>query len=159
MLISFAYAHQTLQQATPNTHTNNQTPSEQSGQTLSGHPEFIVVKDLGDLAAKIERANMDNKTVMVDLYADWCVACKEFEKYVFPDPDVIDALSNTVWMQVDMTDNTPTNLAFQETFDVTGLPTILFFDTSGNELTQSRITGMLPAKEFANHVNDIFAVE
>lgn len=156
ILISFAYAHQTLQQAPQNTHTNNQTPSEQ---TLSGHPEFIVVKDLGDLAAKIERANMDNKTVMVDLYADWCVACKEFEKYVFPDPDVIDALSNTVWMQVDMTDNTPTNLAFQETFDVTGLPTILFFDTSGNELTQSRITGMLPAAEFANHVNNIFAVE
>jgi len=156
ILISFAYAHQTLQQAPQKTHTNNQTPSEQ---TLSSHPEFIVVKDLGDLAAKIERANMDNKTVMVDLYADWCVACKEFEKYVFPDPDVINALSNTVWMQVDMTDNTPTNLAFQETFDVTGLPTILFFDTSGNELTQSRITGMLPAAEFAKHVNDIFAVE
>lgn len=156
ILLSFAYAHQAVQKAHPSVHTNLASAA-QIGQSHTGHPDFLVVKDLGDLAAKIERANMAGKSVMVDLYADWCVACKEFEKYVFPDPDVIEALSNTVWMQIDMTDNTPTNLAFQETFDVTGLPTILFFDTTGNELTQSRITGMLPASEFATHVNEILS--
>mgnify|MGYP005991240123 FL=1 len=117
----------------------------------------MVVKDLGDLAAKIEQANVAGKTVMVDLYADWCVACKEFEKYVFPDSAVQAALANTVWMQIDVTDNTPTNLEFQEAFDVTGLPTILFFDHQGSELTKARITGMLPAAKFAAHINEIFA--
>jgi len=93
---------------------------------------------------------------MVDLYADWCVACKEFEKFVFPDSAVKAALANTVWMQIDMTDNTPTTLEFQDAFDVIGLPTILFFDHQGNELTQSRVTGMMPAEKFATHVNAIF---
>lgn len=156
ILSAFAYAQQAVQTVHPNVDTNS-TSAAQSQQADTGHPAFLVVKDLGDLAAKIERANMAGKSVMVDLYADWCVACKEFEKYVFPDADVIDALSNTVWLQIDMTDNTPTNLAFQETFDVTGLPTILFFDVTGNELTQSRITGMLPPSEFATHVNTIFS--
>lgn len=136
--------------------TTNTTYTD-TAQVQKGHPPFMLVKDLGDLAAKIERANAAGQTVMVDLYADWCVACKEFEKYVFPDEAVIAALSNTVWLQIDMTDNTPENFAFQEAFAITGLPTILFFDTQGNELTQSRITGMLPAEEFATHVQKIYS--
>ena len=47
----------------------------------SSHPEFVVARDLTDLRHKIAAANGEGKTVMVDLYADWCVACKEFEKY------------------------------------------------------------------------------
>jgi thiol:disulfide interchange protein DsbD len=119
------------------------------------HPQFIVVKDLADFEAKVASANQAGKSVMVDLYADWCVACKEFEKYTFPDPAVVEALSNTVWMQIDLTDNTPTNLSFQKEFDVLGLPTILFFDVEGNELKASRITGFMRAEPFAEHVKSI----
>jgi thiol:disulfide interchange protein DsbD len=122
----------------------------------SVHAQFTLVRDLGELAAQVERANLAGKTVMVDLYADWCVACKEFEKYTFPAPAVQAALANTVWLQIDLTDNTPTNLAFQEEFDITGLPTILFFDRNGNELTRSRVTGFLNAEQFATHVNLLF---
>jgi thiol:disulfide interchange protein DsbD len=103
----------------------------------------------------VAEANAQGKTVMVDLYADWCVACKEFEAYTFPKPVVIEALSNTVWMQIDLTNNTPTNLAFQEHFDILGLPTILFFNTNGEEIHQSRITGFMKAEPFAAHVNGI----
>lgn len=120
------------------------------------HEQFTQVRDLGELAMYIERANVEGKTVMVDLYADWCVACKEFEKYTFPDPAVQKALSNTMWLQIDLTDNTPTNLEFQKVFEVTGLPTIMFFDKEGNELTTSRITGFVDADAFATHVNRIF---
>jgi len=159
ILLSFAYGYQAM---APSTLATTAVPMQlENGQTAApltakGHPEFLIVKDLGDLAAKIAQANAAGKTVMIDLYADWCVACKEFEKYVFPDSTVQAALANTVWMQIDMTDNTPTNLEFQNEFDVTGLPTILFFDTQGNELTKARITGMLPAAKFATHVNGIF---
>ena len=122
-----------------------------TSQTTS-HPTFMVVKNLADFEQKLAAANAEGKSVMVDLYADWCVACKEFEKYTFVDPAVIDALSNTVWMQIDLTDNTPTNLAFQDAFDVLGLPTILLFDEAGNELTKARVTGFMKAELFAQHV-------
>lgn len=120
------------------------------------HPEFMVVRDLSDFEAKLAQANAEGKTVMVDLYADWCVACKEFEKYTFPDPAVIEALDDTVWMQIDLTDNTPVNLSFQEEFKVLGLPTIMFFDVNGQELTQSRVTGFMNAEAFATHINKMF---
>jgi thiol:disulfide interchange protein DsbD len=55
-----------------------------------GHPEFVIARDLSDLRSKIADANAQGKTVMVDLYADWCVACKEFEKYTFPQPNVVE---------------------------------------------------------------------
>ena len=117
------------------------------------HPDFIIARDLADLRDKIARANAQGKTVMVDLYADWCVACKEFEKYTFPNEQVIDALSNTVWMQMDLTDNTPQRQEIFDTFFVLGLPTILFFDKEGNEITKARVTGFMEGKAFANHIN------
>jgi thiol:disulfide interchange protein DsbD len=132
------------------TTSSSSATSESEGK---GHPEFIMVRDLDDFDLKLAAANAQGKSVMVDLYADWCVACKEFEKYTFPDPAVIDALSNTVWMQIDLTENTPVNLSFQEEFDVLGLPTILFFNAQGDELKQSRVTGFMKAEAFADHVN------
>ncbi|MEW9797691.1 protein-disulfide reductase DsbD [Alteromonas sp. CYL-A6] len=130
------------------------TPSSAGDSTAAAvsHPEFLVVKNLDDFQQKLAAANADGKSVMVDLYADWCVACKEFEKYTFVDKQVITALSNTVWMQIDLTENTPTNLAFQEAFDVLGLPTILFFNTDGEEVPGSRVTGFMKADKFARHV-------
>lgn len=119
-----------------------------------GHPKFMVVKDIEDFYGKLAQASSEGKSVMLDLYADWCVACKEFEKYTFPDSQVIQALDNTVWMQIDLTDNTPQNLEFQEYFKILGLPTILFFDENGYELKQSRVTGFMKAEPFAQHVNN-----
>lgn len=126
-----------------------------SATASNAHPEFMVVKSVDDLRTKVAAANAQGKTVMVDLYADWCVACKEFEKYTFPAPQVVDALSDTVWMQIDLTDNTPTNLAFNEEFDVLGLPTILFFDKQGNEIKGSRVTGFMRADPFATHIKKV----
>ena len=137
-----------------NTITSSEEQASQHGQLT--HPTFIVVDSLKDLRQQIAKANSQGKTVMVDLYADWCVACKEFEKYTFPDPNVINALNNTVWMQIDLTDTSANNTAFQEEFSILGLPTILFFDESGNELTQSRVTGFMKAPAFAEHVENTF---
>lgn len=115
------------------------------------HPEFLVVRSLSDFRQKLAQANADGKPVMLDLYADWCVACKEFEKYTFPAPQVVDALSQAVWMQIDLTDNTPSNYEFQEEFGIVGLPTIMFFTTQGNELERARVTGFMKADAFAAH--------
>ena len=129
--------------------------SSVTGHIDQSHPRFEVVKNLDDFEQKLAAANAQGKSVMVDLYADWCVACKEFEKYTFPDTQVVDALSNTVWMQIDLTDNTATNIEFQEHFSILGLPTILFFDSQGNEISGSRVTGFMQAPAFAAHAKNI----
>lgn len=96
--------------------------------SLESHPEFVQVTNVQELEAQVAQASKQGKSVMVDLYADWCVACKEFERYTFPHPEVVDALSNTVMVQIDLTAQNAEDIAFMRQYDVLGLPTILFFD-------------------------------
>ena len=123
----------------------------------SKHAEFIKINDLAELERSIASANAVGKSVMLDLYADWCIACKEFEKYTFPDAQVQQALKNTVLLQIDLTDlGKASNNEFMSHFEVFGLPSILFFDLQGKELDKQRVTGFMGAKDFAAHVNSIF---
>lgn len=118
---------------------------------------FTRVANLTELQSVITQANNQGKTVMVDLYADWCIACKEFERYTFPDPKVQQALSNTLLLQIDLTEtSSKENVALMEYFNVFGLPSILFFDLQGKELSQQRITGFMGAEEFSAHIEAIF---
>lgn len=118
---------------------------------------FTQVTTLEALQAAIIQANGQGKTVMLDLYADWCIACKEFEKYTFPDSKVQQALANSVLLQIDLTDTgADKNITLMEHFNVFGLPSILFFDLQGKELSQQRITGFMEAEEFSAHVQSIF---
>ncbi|WNC69078.1 protein-disulfide reductase DsbD [Thalassotalea nanhaiensis] len=123
----------------------------------SAHQEFIKVATVSELDDEVAKANADGKTVMVDLYADWCIACKEFEKYTFPKPEVKQALRNTVLIQIDLTETgSEQNIEIMSHFEVFGLPSILFFDLNGKELSQQRVTGFMGANEFANHINTLF---
>ncbi|NTZ50598.1 protein-disulfide reductase DsbD [Citrobacter freundii] len=99
-------------------------------------------------------AEAKGKPVMLDLYADWCVACKEFEKYTFSDPQVQQALSNTVLLQADVTANNAQDVALLKHLQVLGLPTILFFDTQGKEQPNARVTGFMDAATFSAHLHD-----
>lgn len=94
-----------------------------------------------------------NKMAMLDLYADWCVACKEFEHKTFADPQVQTALSDVLLLRVDMTNNSESNRTLMKTLAVTGLPTIIFFNQQGEEIQAQRITGFLPAEAFMATLN------
>jgi thiol:disulfide interchange protein DsbD len=132
-------------------------PETSSAAVEHSENTFIKVASLSELKEKISRANDQGKTVMVDLYADWCIACKEFEEYTFPDKAVQKALVNTVMVQIDLTDmGTDENVEFMAHFEVFGLPSILFFDINGDELTTKRVTGFMSAEPFAAHVDVIF---
>ena len=113
---------------------------------------FKLVANLAELKQAINDANSDGRLVMVDLYADWCVACKEFEKYTFPDAKVQDEFANFALLKIDLTESDDTTIAVMEEFTVFGLPSILFFDTQGEELAAQRVTGFLNAKDFAEHL-------
>lgn len=149
-LIFFIGANKAYQLAYP---TTNIAMSQQAHLI-----EFEHVKNLAEMNQAIAKANAQGKTVMVDLYADWCVACKEFEEYTFFESNVQKALSNSVLLQVDLTDTgSKDSIELMSTFDVFGLPSILFFDLNANELPQRRVTGFMAAEEFAAHVNKTFA--
>jgi len=152
LFVSAGYGYQTISGID---HSNTQEQS--SNNNFADHPKFLKVSNMEDFNQALAEANSQGKTVMLDLYADWCVACKEFEKYTFPDGKVVAALSDTVLMQIDLTENTDSDIAFQEHFSVLGLPTILFFDTQGQELNTARVTGLMRAKPFSQHVNLLFS--
>ncbi|MDE3963645.1 protein-disulfide reductase DsbD [Glaesserella parasuis] len=120
-------------------------------QTQSNH--FKRIHSLAELEQQLT-ANKGKK-VMLDLYADWCVACKEFEKYTFVDPKVQAKLAEMAVLQIDMTKNSRENDELMKHFQVLGLPTILFFDEQGRELSQSRVTGFMQAGDFVQWLNGL----
>lgn len=79
---------------------------------------------------------------MLDLYADWCVACKEFEKYTFSTTEVQQALKETVLLQIDVTKNSAEDVALLKHLKVLGLPTILFFNRQSEEQPAQRVLGL-----------------
>ncbi len=135
--------------------TNIQTLVNKSEDISAIH--FKQVTTLKDLQATIAIANKQGKTVMLDLYADWCVACKEFEQYTFSDKKVQRVLANSILLQMDLTETgAERNIELMEHFSVFGLPSILFFDVQGKELNQQRVTGFMGADEFSAHIKSIF---
>lgn len=119
----------------------------------AGH--FVMVESVEEIEKEIANASAQNKVVMLDLYADWCVACKEFEKYTFSDPTVKSLMSRMVLLQVDMTDNDEQDIEILEKYQVLGLPTIMFFDRQGSERVSNRVTGFVGPEDFATHLNNL----
>jgi thiol:disulfide interchange protein DsbD len=93
---------------------------------------------------------------MLDFYADWCVSCKEMEKYTFPDGAVQSALANTVLLQADVTANDATDQALMQRFGILGPPSILFFGQDGRERAEFRVVGFKEAPDFAAHIAQAF---
>ena len=114
--------------------------------TASSSPHFTAISTRQDLEQKLNTPKQ--AVTMLDLYADWCVACKEFEKYTFSDPTVQQAMSQMQLLQANVTANNAQDVALLSSLKVLGLPTIIFFDAQGNEIPHSRITGYLSPKDF-----------
>ena len=94
---------------------------------------------------------------MLDFYADWCVSCKEMEKYTFTDIGVQDVLGNTVLLQADVTANDEQDQELLQRFGVFGPPTIIFFGTDGQQRTGYEVVGYMKAGDFAAHAQKAFA--
>lgn len=116
------------------------------------HLAFTRVSNVAELDRALAQAK--GKPVMLDLYADWCVACKEFEKYTFSAAEVQQALKGTVLLQIDVTKNSADDVALLKHLQVLGLPTILFFNTRGEEQPAQRVTGFMDAAAFSAHLRD-----
>jgi thiol:disulfide interchange protein DsbD len=110
-----------------------------------GEVKFERVGTLAQLDARLKTAS---RPVMLDFYADWCVSCKEMERFTFSDPQVQAELARMVLLQVDVTKNTPEDQALLKRFRLFGPPGIIFFDAAGREIPGLRVIGFQPADKF-----------
>ncbi|MFM2640869.1 protein-disulfide reductase DsbD [Vibrio chagasii] len=116
--------------------------------------QFARINTVEELEIQLIEAKKLGKPVMLDFYADWCVACKEFEKYTFHQADVENKLSDFVLLQADVTRNMPQDIELLKQLQVLGLPTIEFWDGEGNHVPNARVTGFMPADVFLKHMQD-----
>jgi thiol:disulfide interchange protein DsbD len=89
------------------------------------------------------------RLVLLDFYADWCVTCKEMERYTFTDPQVRNRLDQMVMLQADVTENLDEHKALLKRFELFGPPGIVFFDRHGQEVNHLRVVGFQSAQEFS----------
>ncbi len=128
-----------------------------SGAAAQDHAlAFQRIKSVADLERQVAAASAAGKPVMLDFYADWCVSCKEMEKYTFTDPQVQAALATAVLLQADVTANDADDQALLAHFKIFGPPTIAFFGSDGVERENFRLVGFVPADNFREHVAAAF---
>ena len=117
----------------------------------TGAPSTPVAFDnVGD-TLELDRAvrAASGRPVMLDFYADWCVACKEMERDTFSDPGVRKRLDTMVKLRADVTANSADHKALLQRFHLFGPPGIIFFDRAGREIPHLRVIGFQPPARFA----------
>ncbi len=139
----------------PTTATANQVVVDGSRATAAG--EFIDITSLADLEQQLTTAKAAGQYVMLDFFAQWCVACKEFEHITFADGAVKAEMAKIRLLRIDVTDPTTEQQQVLDKFQVLGLPTLLFFTPNGDEMTQSRVTGFQGPEEFKSHLSSLSA--
>ncbi|KZN56777.1 hypothetical protein N474_10665 [Pseudoalteromonas luteoviolacea CPMOR-2] len=117
--------------------------------------KFRLIEGLEGLNTEVAKANQQGQIAVVDLYADWCVACKEFEKYTFPEAEVQKEFQHFELLKLDLTESNDTTFEIMDHFTVFGLPSMLFFDKDGNEIPELRVTGFMNAEDFAEHLRKV----
>ncbi len=105
-----------------------------------------------DIMAYID--NNKDKTIMLDFWAQWCVACQEMEHLTFNQPSVLSAAKNMVSIKVDVTDNTKDDRDLMKNFGLFGPPATMFFK-NGKELQSSRLIGFENATDFTKRLQEI----
>jgi thiol:disulfide interchange protein DsbD len=121
--------------------------------------QFSRVKDIADLDLRIaqarDKAHGQGQLVMFDFYADWCISCKEMERFTFSDEAVKAKLKPVLLLQADVTANSDADKALLKRYGLFGPPGILFFDARGNEVGDFRVTGYQDAAQFLKTLQDI----
>jgi thiol:disulfide interchange protein DsbD len=111
--------------------------------------EFKRIQSTAQLDQALAQAKEQNKPVMLDFYADWCVSCKEMEKFTFSDERVRAVFAGMILLQTDVTANNADDRALLKRFNLYGPPAIIFFDVKENEMTETgRVIGFETADRF-----------
>src|SRR5450830_286557 len=116
------------------------------GGNQAQHTDFVRVRSISELDAAL--AQTGGKPAMLDFYADWCVSCKEMEKFTFTDARVREKFAQMVLLQIDVTANNADDKVMLKRFQLFGPPGIILFDRQGRELPGKRVIGYQNADQF-----------
>lgn len=128
-------------------------PQSIVSQKESNHKEFIKItsiKELDDLLAK----NIGKK-IILDFYADWCVACKELDEITFSDENIKEKMDDFVLIQADVTKNQEDQKDLSAKYRVFGPPAMIFFNQDGEVMKSKTLVGFIKPSEFLKHLNNI----
>lgn len=112
-------------------------------------PRFTRIRTVAELDQVLASTT---KPVMLDFYADWCVACKEMERMTFSEGRVAAAMQDMLLLQVDVTANNADDRALMKRFSLFGPPGIILFDARGKEVPQARVIGFMPPESFVRQL-------
>jgi thioredoxin:protein disulfide reductase len=129
--------------------------SSNSAESKHAQFQFKSIKSISDLNKEIAIASQQEKIIMLDFYADWCVVCKEMESYTFSDDKVSGLMKEFTLLQADVTKNDQQDRELLKEFELYGPPAILFFDVNGLERISHRVVGFVKADKFTNHLNEV----
>jgi thiol:disulfide interchange protein DsbD len=115
---------------------------------------FQTVRSVAELDAAVRAST---KPVMLDFYADWCVACKELEKFTFTDAAVAQRMAGMTLLRADVTAHNDDDRALLKRYTLFGPPALIFFAPAGNELPGSRVIGYQDARQFGAHLDRVLA--
>ncbi|KOE58765.1 protein-disulfide reductase DsbD [Aggregatibacter actinomycetemcomitans] len=144
--ILFLIAAITLAQPLQNWLWQNNTDHARTHSAVKNSLEFQSVQSYEELQLVLTKN--PKPLALLDLYADWCVACKEFEHKTFAEPQVQDALKDVLLLRIDMTNNSENNRTLMKQLSITGLPTLMLFNPQGKEISSHRITGFMEGEAF-----------
>ena len=116
------------------------------------HLAFEQIRGVQGLNAVLDQARIESKPVLLDFYADWCIACKELDAYTFTDAGVQSALNGFILIQTDVTENNQEDQELLSYLGLFGPPALLFYDTTGQEDEASRLVGFIEAPAFIQHI-------
>ena len=128
-----------------------------NGQKLHqvGDLSFVVIDSPAELDAQLSQAKQDQKLVLLDFYADWCISCKEMEVNTFANPEVSKELKQFVLLQADVTTNSPENQALLKRFGLYGPPGILIFNLNSEEQKDQRVIGYMAPQRFIERLKQV----
>ena len=110
---------------------------------------------LNNTDALFESITNSKNITMIDMWADWCVACKELDKYTFSDERVYKALNRINIIKFDVTDNTDDHSDFLNKYNIYGPPALMFFDNNGLEIKSARVVGFIDADKFLKKLDEL----
>jgi len=120
---------------------------------MEGQPKFERIRSLAELNRRVAQAG--GRPVMLDFYADWCVSCKEMERFTFSDSQVRSRMGRMLLLQADVTANADQDQELLKRFGLFGPPGILFFGSDGQEVERARVIGFQPAGKFVESLDAV----
>jgi len=123
-----------------------------AGGAAAGEVHFTRVRSNAELDTLLAQST---RPVMLDFYADWCVSCREMERFTFTDPGVAQRMAGMVLVQADVTANNADDRALLKRFRLFGPPGIMFFEPGGKEIADARVVGFQDAKRFTESLDRV----